>query len=234
MLSSHFICFEHRGEFITFYLPNVDDDFVQQCMYRNKTFWEIRQLKIAKKYFPQNGFFVDVGAYVGNHSVYAAKFFGAKKIYAFEPQDAIVPILKTNIMINHISDCIQFFPVALTEHAQMMSVSKVLPGTRAGTAYGYNACGKTVGMPLDAYEIPWIDMLKIDVEGEEMSVLKGAVKTIQRTHPVIWLEICSDESLIEINGFLQQQGYDYYKSISEMDYLFFTLKSRFDVDREYM
>ena len=157
-------------------------------MYRNKTFWEIRQLKIAKKCFPQNGFFVDVGAYVGNHSVYAAKFFGAKKIYAFEPQEAIIPILKKNISINRIDDKIEFFPVALTEHVQKMSISRILPGTSSGTAYGCDACGKTLGIPLDAYEIPCVDMLKIDVEGEEISVLRGAVKTIQRAHPIIWLE----------------------------------------------
>lgn len=221
MLPSHFIRFEHCGEFIAFYLPDADHDFVQRCMYRNKTFWEIRQLKIAKKCFPQNGFFVDVGAYVGNHSVYAAKFFGAKKIYAFEPQEAIIPILKKNISINRIDDKIEFFPVALTEHVQKMSISRILPGTSAGTAYGCDACGKTVGIPLDAYEIPCVDMLKIDVEGEEISVLRGAVKTIQRAHPIIWLEICSQNSLAVIQSFLQNYGYEYYKLISEMDYLFF-------------
>ena len=64
-------------------------------------------------------------------------------------------------------------------------------------------------------------MLKIDVEGEEISVLRGAVKTIQRAHPIIWLEICSQNSLAVIQSFLQNYGYEYYKLISEMDYLFF-------------
>ena len=206
MLSSHYLHFEHCGESITLFLPNADDDFVQKCMCQNKTFWEIRQLNIAKKFFPKNGFFIDVGAYVGNHSVYAAKFFGAKKIFAFEPQRAIIPILKENISLNFIDDKFQLFPIALTERAQTMSVSRILPGTRAGTAYSYDAHGEIIGMPLDAYKIPCVDMLKIDVEGEEISVLRGAAKTIQRSHPVIWLEICSDKSFMEIQFFFAELG----------------------------
>lgn len=222
MPPTHYLHFRHCGEIIHFSLPGAEDDFVQGCMYKNGTFWEVRQLNMAKKFFPQNGIFVDVGAFVGNHSVYAAKFFNAKKIFSFEPQDAIFSVLKTNIQLNNIENKVHLYPVALTEKKQMMSVARNLPGTRAGTTYGYDERGKTQGMPLDSYEIFPVDMLKIDVEGEELSVLKGATSTIVRSHPVIWLEICSDRCFAEIYSFLQNFGYFYYKPISEMDYLFFS------------
>ena len=42
-------------------------------------FYEAEELECIRKYFPANGIFVDIGANVGNHTIFAAKILNAKK-----------------------------------------------------------------------------------------------------------------------------------------------------------
>ncbi len=63
-----------------------------------------------------------------------------------------------------------------------------------------------------------IDFVKIDVEGYEFEVLKGAVKTIKRDNPDIFVEIF-DENYERVNSLLLQMDYECVLKI-EQDYLY--------------
>jgi Met-10+ like-protein len=56
-------------------------------------FYEREELEIIATHF-KGGTFVDIGANVGNHSIFAAKFLGASKVIAFEPNPTAYVIFK--------------------------------------------------------------------------------------------------------------------------------------------
>ena len=51
------------------------------------------------------------------------------------------------------------------------------------------------------------DLLKIDVEGAELSVLKGAEKVLRSEHPIILLSVHSDQLRKDCLEYLRIQGY---------------------------
>ena len=68
-------------------------------------------LKFLKKSLPENINMIDVGANIGNHSVFFGKYF--KKIYSFEPNPILFKILEGNVMLNKLDHKIQLFNFAL-------------------------------------------------------------------------------------------------------------------------
>jgi hypothetical protein len=82
---------------------------------------------------------------------------------------------------------------------------------------------------LDSFHFEDITLLKIDVEGSELDVLKGGVETIKTFRPAIWIEMHQDEVLRksgfnysrrEVLDFLRKMGYS-IKHGKEKDYNFF-------------
>ena len=91
-----------------FYLPYVKKDFIQQLIYRKKQYFEQENLDyICKKW--ENGLIghtlknssvLDVGANIGNHTLYYLNECHAKSAYCFEPVPDTFRILSKNIEIN--------------------------------------------------------------------------------------------------------------------------------------
>ena len=132
---------------------------------------------------PDGGLFVDVGANVGFHTILAALHMGQKgKVLAVEP----VPAIRKNLQLNGLLDMCQIFPFALTETGDLSISMSVEPGlspsasispTSKNTENSISVATKTLDNICEAAEkIP--DLIKIDVEGAEHEVLKGARRTL--------------------------------------------------------
>lgn len=65
-----------------------------------------------------------------------------------------------------------------------------------------------------------MDLLKVDVEGMELSVLRGASSALSRLAPLVWVEAVSGRSYHDVENYLNEQGYKLLEPLSEMDYLF--------------
>jgi FkbM family methyltransferase len=125
--------------------------------------------------------FVDVGANVGAYSLRAAS--SGMKVYSFEPNTETVRILRRNAEINHLT--VEVMEVALGAENGTVKFAP-FGGTSRVTPEG------TVDVPirtLDSYELPSIDLMKVDVEGYELDVLKGAKQTLARCRPTLMIEM---------------------------------------------
>jgi FkbM family methyltransferase len=126
---------------------------------------------------------VDVGANIGTHSIVSAMRVGTTgRVYAFEAHPTTVRFLRQNIRLNQLDSIIKVIDCALGEASGEAVFSDkrsddqncILPGSAPGISVRVR--------PLDSLlSEERIDLLKIDVEGFELMVLRGARRTLSRT-----------------------------------------------------
>jgi FkbM family methyltransferase len=123
---------------------------------------------------------VDIGAHVGLWSYWMARDFA--HVLAFEPSNEHRACLTRNVPVDHLS----VYATALgadTGQGQL-----VTPPGASGGAY-VDPAGTGISIhALDDYALDVIDFCKIDVEGFELDVVRGAEATFRRTKPVIVIE----------------------------------------------
>lgn len=210
-----------RNGTVTFYLPDLDlvnGEFIQNRIFLEQNYFEIFHLSQIKKYVRKNAVILDIGANLGNHTVFFAKECGAKRIYAFEPTWKTFQILEENIKINNLDSIVVAMNIALGEKDARVNI--IVNTKDAGSNHvEENIDGNVIMNTLDGLSLSdRIDFIKIDVEGYEFEVLKGAMKTLAQNHPDIFIEIF-DKNYDKVHTLLTQMGYK-RKLKMEQDYLY--------------
>ena len=139
------------------------------------------------------------------------------KVYAFEANSSIFPILEKNAELARLGN-IAAFGIGLGATDREMYVIK-----EDGANQGANrldiwarANSQRVGVkPIDSLHIPTLNFLKIDVEGMELEVLMGADEVISRSMPIIFAEANSLESSHGILGWARLKNYFSYGLIGD-------------------
>jgi len=141
--------------------------------------------------------FVDIGAHVGTYTWTLAPFFSST--VSFEPTKSTYNYLCGNVMLKNLSKKVTTHNVALgAEETTMMFYERSKDGGTNGLNLDYNN-GKWLGNDQDHYEVKVnrlddyklmnVGFIKIDVEGYELAVLKGATTTLQNNgYPPILFE----------------------------------------------
>ncbi len=139
---------------------------------------------------------IDVGANVGLHSIKVARKVPQARILAFEPVGATVASLRRNIEKNGVADRIEVLQVALSDHDGELRMTKGLHATNFvvpdEAAAADRATERVPCRRLDDFldgRIERVDLIKCDVEGSELGVMRGASAALQRFRPVIFVEI---------------------------------------------
>lgn len=165
--------------------------------------WEEPVREALRKYLPVGGTFFDIGANIGLHSIYAAALVGPHgTIVAVEPHPRIERFLWSNVEINGLGQRVSVLRCAATdgatdivsfdyfaEHPGMSGLK--VPESRLLEARG---SVETISVPTTTIDdlvkkhgVP--DFIKIDVEGFESLVIRGAERTLtERSCPVFLLE----------------------------------------------
>lgn len=177
----------------------------------------------------KKGVFIDIGANIGQTSLNLSKKLGTipHTVLAFEPFPSTFNKLETNIRLNSFSS-IKIFNVALGNEKKTIEMEMSCP-TNSG---GYKISPKNSSFKdqlvqvnqekLDDYYSleDLINFIKIDVEGYEMEVLKGAEQIIKKHKPVLVIEL-NDKSLINQNSsakqvcqFIKNLGYEFIYDLS--------------------
>lgn len=157
---------------------------------------------------------VEIGANIGSHTVGLARACAPGPIYAFEPQQPIFQLLCANLIENGIRNAIAS-PDACGE-AHGFAVVPRLNYAGSNNFGGLplapeGAEGLRVRViPLDDIELSACHFLKIDVEGFEPKVLKGAINTIRKCRPRVYIENDRPEHQQEIIDQLHELDYHMY------------------------
>jgi len=166
--------------------------------------------------------FIDVGANFGVYTLIASKLVGELgRVFAFEPTAQSFAILRQNIALNYFSN-VRAFQVAL---AQTRGKAWLYHGwDPVGNSLGTDPlCGdkgeavqtETLDNLLEENGVDRIDAIKVDVEGAEELVLRGAIRTLIMHSPVVIFEYnpgCATRLGLSPDGardFLESLGYKF-------------------------
>lgn len=127
------------------------------------------------------GVALDIGANVGNHSLFFAAVCGLT-VYAFEPEPGFYAQLVDNLILNPYLNITPYDVAAGAEKGK----GRMLPSMHVKP----DPDGDVLVLPIDEL-IPHVEdvsVIKVDVEGGEPQALAGAARLIERWHPVIYTE----------------------------------------------
>lgn len=185
-------------------------------------------VKTFEKFLSPGDVYIDIGANLGFMSLNAEKIVGPTgKVISFEPDPKILPILKNNISINNSAILLVEKAVCDKEGTEVFNIA-----TESGLSRLDNKQQNLFGMELSekvtvetntldnflAELLPNrpIQFIKIDVEGHELRILRGADSTLKKYRPTLFLEINhgalrqNNVSFADILDHMKQYSYECY------------------------
>lgn len=136
----------------------------------------------------------DVGANIGFYTVLLGKRYPNSRIFAFEPSSREFNLLEENVITNAISNA-NLFQIALSDRIgkQDLFIDEINHGTNSLKARKVGSNAElvqliTIDHFVESHKIQKVDLMKIDVEGSELEVLRGGSETILKYKPVIFIE----------------------------------------------
>ena len=175
-------------------------------------------LERFRQHVPRGATIIDAGANIGNHSVYFARVCGARQIYAFEPMRETFKILSRNAEINAM-DRIQCHNFALGARLGRADLRQYSAANIGATRLESDEDGFYEVRPLDSLQFTELNLIKMDVEGAQISVLDGARETLARHKPLIWIELLPQEAEESHERWLSL-GYDRMETLSNTDFIY--------------
>lgn len=138
---------------------------------------------------------VDVGANIGYHSVEMASAVGPMgRVHCFDPNPQILPLLKRNVWINGFASRCSIHSVAVLDCLADASIMHIYENNYGGATVNHVANGNIVVDDISvvttsidvALAGSHIDVLKVDAEGSDGRVLRGAMDTLREARAVIF------------------------------------------------
>lgn len=202
---------KYAGREVTFYdLANdsIQDQFAAGYWHELETLEFIRSLDVTGNY-------VDIGANIGGHSLFMALFCKAEKVFAFEPQTDLFEKLCTNATHNL---ALNLFArnVALSDKSGIGVMYSVNRGNRGGGMLklqdlpwrdSWNCENAIFVARLDDLALPNVKLMKVDVEGHEFQVLKGAERTLSTVDHLV-VEVWSKHAGCDVKPWIADRSAD--------------------------
>jgi len=173
--------------------------------------------------FQPNSVFFDIGANIGLYSIYAAS--RGVRTYAFEPSVYNLPILAENISLNNLQSLLTILPFAVSDISSTDNLMSLSTREIGGALHTFQESYTFDGSSLNAkmqYSLPGFSLddltlnilrvcpryLKIDVDGIEHLILKGAKNSLKNIEQ-IQIEINDSFALQEqtCNHILSANGF---------------------------
>lgn len=173
---------------------NKYDDIISDYLDRYGEWCEF-EMELLRPLLSPGMIVLDVGANIGSHTLFFAQMVGPQgHVYAFEPQRLPFLALCGNIALNqHLN--VTAHPFGLGDYETSMAVPAINRystdnvGAIALQATEKDESAERVAIrTIDSLPLPDCNLLKIDVEGMEIRVLKGALKTILTFRPYLYME----------------------------------------------
>ena len=208
-----------RGKLHGYEMPLDISGWSNRGTYFLRRFYDLPTQLLVQDCLKSGDTFIDIGANEGMISLGASRAVGvAGKVISFEPNPAVREVLSRTIRLNGIGN-IEVRAAGLSDEAGEMTlfVPDINSGEGTFTAVE-GVAGSTVTCPVVVgdHDLDGVDpaLIKIDVEGFEMRVLRGLKKTLLRAKPAISIELIDrhlardGQSAASVVAYLRTLGYE--------------------------
>jgi FkbM family methyltransferase len=182
--------------------------------------WAQKEIDLLSRLIKPGAVIIDAGAFIGTHARAFSEMIGEKgRVHAFEPNPASYALLLENSQLAEYSN-ISTYQTALDEkqsngNLRMDSSDENLGGTVL-SGNDFDSSGIEICMRrLDNFDFGKVDFIKADIEGMEHSMLLGAIETVKRDRPVIFLEVNDLQASLPILGWARNMDYVVLGVLSE-------------------
>ena len=157
--------------------------------------------------------FIDVGAHGGLYTILAGKKVGSKgKVISVEPNPENLKFLRLNVKLNKLND-VNIIPKAADEEKRKIALFYCTNDTALTSALRKAKSSKRIYVETTTIDhitktFEFVKMIKIDTEGYDMHVLKGAERTLLKT-----LYVVVEQNASDVISFLSGHGFDVSFSI---------------------
>lgn len=167
--------------------------------------------------------FADVGANIGLHTFYIKNKYPELNIIAIDPSPASWEYMELSINYNKIHG-IRLERIALSDKNELLDFycwgNESSADSLKDTCRVLNVKPNIIQVPakrLDDIEgLPFITVMKMDCEGAELSILKGAIRTLKENRPLLLLEFnptnrkAFNVATVDIFNFISEMNYSLY------------------------
>ncbi len=175
-----------------------ENDHIFRSIRTSRTFYEIELLeRMYSELSGAKGIVLDVGANIGNHSVFFGAIAGLDTV-AIEPAPKALEYLRKNIEANHLERKVTIAPFGISDVEAFGTITELKPnniGSGAVTHADSPDCPGAVPL-LPLYQV-WRDhagerpvsCIKVDVEGMEFKALSAGLRILTTFRPLVALEV---------------------------------------------
>lgn len=182
---------------------------------------------VIARLVPEDAVVLDIGAHAGQFTKLFARAAPVGRVYAFEPGSYARSILRSVVWLHRLGN-VEIVPVALgaadglarlniplkTSGSYGFGLSHLgAPADRWPTVAAELVALTTIDAAAAALALDRVDFIKADIEGWELALLRGAVATLRRFHPVLLIELSqahlarAGDRLDDAFGFIGRLGY---------------------------
>ena len=219
-------------------LASVSENYLSfELFWRGTQYYEPITSLVLRELARPGATFIDVGANIGFYSLFLSSCEPQLNVIAFEPNPKNYRLLESNVSVNELRR-IKCEPLALSDAdgpaLLHLSASDMSASLHADFDFHPTKTVEVKTTTLDSYlarnKMLSPLVIKLDAEGHEESVLKGAQETLDSLHPDIIAEVALNYGS-ETTALLREAGYHFYpitdRGLVEADALAPVVRNRF-------
>lgn len=197
-------------------LPDAEQDYIQKTIASTQRPYEEAMLVDMADVVEPGDLVLDIGANCGNHTLYLACVAGAQ-VHAFEPDSELCAAISTSVSANGVEPRVTVHQVGVGDSDGFGRLVQTAENNRGAQRLQRVAndeqATKIIRLDDLLFDEP-VRAMKIDVEGMELDVLKGAKNLIARDHPELYIECQTRPEFERIHGLLVQLNYRYLSTFN--------------------
>ena len=204
----------------------TNDEYIGPLIARGRE-WDGWMRGDIRRCHKPNTDIIDIGANIGYNTL---MFSDYGPVVSFEP--VFHEIVSLNVKNNSLRHPVQVIPCALSDEKSVSEIHIPSRGCQSetlinygGTSFNHDEDLKGEGMDVSCERLDDIytgipSIMKIDVEGHELQVLKGATNTIKKHKPVLLIEIHEFSENNDVHTYIKSLGYKDPKMRPDKVYLY--------------
>jgi FkbM family methyltransferase len=215
-------------------IASFPKDYIAKEIFSNGLYEQSLLMALKENFLLQikGGTIIDVGENIGNHTVFFADM--ASKVISIEPNPACYYLIKANIAANSCEN-VTVLNKAASETIGTAELTFNYQHTGGGTIEPTDISQtnevlevETISLDSLLDQVDNVQCLKIDAEGHEAKIIKGATNLLTRDAPVVVFEAHNLSTLRRIAQLLQEIGYsDFYDIVQSRRFSKFRILNLF-------